>query len=364
MRHFDRTQYRCLLPFLIFSCAKRSISVAGTHSARNFPKSTKEQSLSKFVEKFYLFLLVVLLALAGCAESDDNIDTSVPPVNTNDRQAVVALYKDFYLPGFEVKMEWTGSVAAQNPGTVSPAYSQATVQRLNYFRALCGLPSVGWNASQSAKCQQAALMMSANNALSHEPPSSWLCYTADGAEAAGKSNLYLGVAGPRAIDGYIDDSGVNNSAVGHRRWIFYPPLSEVGTGSVNAAGGYKTADALWVLGNTGPRPGSPKFVAWPSAGYFPRRHLPASGRWSFSVADANWSSTTITMTRDGSSVGVTMEPDDIGFGDRTIVWLPENGGPAGYQGPEDVWVVTVNGVKVDNATKNYSYTVRVFNQDE
>lgn len=37
-------------------------------------------------------------------------------------------------------------------------------------------------------------MMSANNALSHTPPSTWTSYTANGAEAAGNSNIALGTA--------------------------------------------------------------------------------------------------------------------------------------------------------------------------
>jgi hypothetical protein len=121
------------------------------------------------------------------------------------------------------------------------------------------------------------------------------------------------------------------------------------------------ADALWVVGNTTTRPASPETVPWPSGGWFPRQHLPGSGRWSFSVADADWSATVITVTRGGSPVSITMEPvNNAGYGDRTIVWVPANGGPAGFSGPEDVWEVGVNGVKVNGETKNFTYTVRVF----
>jgi hypothetical protein len=98
----------------------------------------------------------------------------------------------------------------------------------------------------SGKAQQAALMMSANGQLSHNPPPSWLCYTAEGAQAAGSSNLYLGRFGPAAITGYVYDAGSGNYAVGHRRWILYPQTQRMGTGDIPPVGGARSSNALWV----------------------------------------------------------------------------------------------------------------------
>lgn len=83
-------------------------------------------------------------------------------------------------------------------------------------------PLLGLDDTYSAKAQAATLMMSVNRKLSHSPDSSWTCYTANGREGAGSSNLYLGVFGPSAISGYIRDPGSGNYFVGHRRWILYP----------------------------------------------------------------------------------------------------------------------------------------------
>ncbi len=93
-------------------------------------------------------------------------------------------------------------------GTTSQAYADATILRVNYFRAMAGLPadvvlSNAWNL----KAQDAALMMSAQGALSHSPDTNWSCYTSGGAEAAGKSNLALGADAAAAIDLYMDDQG-------------------------------------------------------------------------------------------------------------------------------------------------------------
>ena len=72
-------------------------------------------------------------------------------------------------------------------GTTSAAFRDSVLLRLNYFRAMAGVPAdVTFSDTYNAKAQQAALMMSVNNQLSHNPPTIWQCYTADGAEAAGQ----------------------------------------------------------------------------------------------------------------------------------------------------------------------------------
>ncbi|UUZ48793.1 hypothetical protein LP420_40055 [Massilia sp. B-10] len=43
--------------------------------------------------------------------------------------------------------------------------------------------TVTLNLTHSEMAQQAALMMEANNALSHSPPDGWKCKTADGTTA-------------------------------------------------------------------------------------------------------------------------------------------------------------------------------------
>lgn len=268
-----------------------------------------------------------------------------------------------YSPYEVLDPHWTGSVAANDPGTISHEFRLATVRRANYFRALCRLPAVSLDEAQSGKCQHAALITAANKKLSHYPTSDWKCWTPEGAEAASNSNLGFGSSGPAAINCYIYDEGSHNAAVGHRRWVLYPPLSKVGTGSVPYRPSYWETDALWVIGNEGKRPTSPEFVAWPTPGWFPKQHLSyQDGRWSFSLYGADWSQTSIDVTRNGASVKVVIEVADTGVaGDPTIVFCPENGTIDKYMGPEDVWVVEVNSVLVGGKRKNYSYTVRVFN---
>src|SRR3982751_1361229 len=97
---------------------------------------------------------------------------------TSSRGEVAALYQSTYVAGNNVALSWTGSVAGCNPGTTNVEHQQAVIARINYFRALTGLPAVTLlGSTETAQDQAAALIMSANNALSHGPPARWLCYT-------------------------------------------------------------------------------------------------------------------------------------------------------------------------------------------
>ena len=106
---------------------------------------------------------------------------------------------------------------------------------------MAGLGTVTESAIYSQRNQDAAVMMAAEGSLSHTPVGGWSCYTADGATAAGRSNLALGLSGVGAIDAYMQDFGANNTGVGHRRTMLYPQVQEMGTGDVPFGGGNSDA---------------------------------------------------------------------------------------------------------------------------
>ena len=54
---------------------------------------------------------------------------------------MVDLYNGVFAPALTVPGNWNGSTSPCNAGTVSSAYRAATVQVLNYFRAMTGLPA-------------------------------------------------------------------------------------------------------------------------------------------------------------------------------------------------------------------------------
>ena len=285
-----------------------------------------------------------------------------------NRTQVALAYQNIFLAQGTIAIGWTGNVSTCNSGTTTTAYRQASIDRVNYYRAQAGLPgNVSlFGGSQSVGTQQAALMFSANTALSHEPPSSWTCWTQAGHDAAGNSNIAAGygnnaAAGTGAIDLYMHDNGANNSAVGHRRWILYPPQVKMDSGSIPYNPQW-AANALWVFYGWGNRPPTPNGVAWPPRGYVPWQLLPAaSNRWSFSWNDANFANATVSMKRNGVPLGVpSYEAIANGYGDNTLVWKPQ--GVTYAQPAADVtYRVTIAGISGGGAPSSIAYDVIVIN---
>ncbi|NJL06145.1 MAG: hypothetical protein HC911_14825, partial [Chloroflexaceae bacterium] len=202
-------------------------------------------------------------------------------LNMQDRASVQAFYAAEYSPAAP-DYGWTGDVAACNAGDTSAAFKAAVLRRVNFYRTLAGVPAnVTFTDAFNRKAQQAALMMAAEGSLSHFPPETWACYTAEGREAAENANLHMAIpsSGVRAIDGYIKDSGAGNDAVGHRRWIFFPQTLTMGTGDVPSIDRSWGANALWVFGSRSPtRTARDEFVAWPPPGFVPYQIV--YPRWS------------------------------------------------------------------------------------
>ncbi|MGH8047327.1 MAG: CAP domain-containing protein [Chthoniobacterales bacterium] len=243
------------------------------------------------------------------------------------------------------------------------------------FRKLAGLNPVVFDTDLGAKCAQAALMMSANRTLNHFPPPSWQFYTADGATAASNSNLFLGFAGPFTIPGYIDDTGANNTAAGHRRWILWSQSQTMGTGDVLGGGSFQAANALWVL-PVGPSPPPAVrggFVAWPFAGSVPNTLV--FQRWSFGVPFADFSGATVKVKLGNRNIPVRIiDRASSGVGDNTIVFEPKltftGTGSAStvlYQShlkaplkPVTYTVTVANVLLNTGAPKTFKYRVKVF----
>jgi uncharacterized protein YkwD len=133
-------------------------------------------------------------------------------VNSRVRTSLHSSWTRDYLKDINANEGFTGNVAACQAGDISNNFRDAVVRRTNYIRALCHLPAVDLDCEDSDKCQAAALIMAANNALSHFPDSSWTCFSQDGKEAAGASNIGLGPSGLYAVDLYIDDPGMCGAA--------------------------------------------------------------------------------------------------------------------------------------------------------
>jgi hypothetical protein len=291
-------------------------------------------------------------------------------VNTDSREQVREFYNAVYTSSEGVAMDSTAVTTNCFPGTNSTAFQNATLRRINWFRAMGGIPAaITFDSNESAKDQAGALMMSANNTLQHVGiPPTWSCFTTDGTNAAANSNLALGSDGADAITGFIWDFGANNTEVGHRRWILYPQTQVMAAGDVPAESGFSAANATWVFdGNYGgPRPAtSQPFVSWPPAGFVPYQLV--FPQWSFALSNADFSAATVSMTSNGAPVTVSIQPYLTGYGEDTLVWVPmgldatSEGTTFPFSGTDTVYSITVtNIVAPGGSIVGFTYTVTLF----
>ncbi|MCW1884376.1 thrombospondin type 3 repeat-containing protein [Luteolibacter flavescens] len=319
-------------------------------------------------------------------------------VDTSDRNSVVAHFQSVYRAseGYRDRMEWTGnftSTAAGAEGTVSPTFVGDVERRVNYFRALCGVPAnVRVNSgstvniqaadahkpdastTKAAAAQRSALMIVRNypstSGMNHNPAQSNVAWTAAAWNANRNGNLALGYFGPGAVDSYVkeDVSGVSNwnVDVGHRRWLMSHWSTDFATGDTpgrfSGNSVLPPTNALYVVPKVSEVDFSvaPLFHAFPAAGYFPARHN--TPYWSLSHSEADFSSATVTMSDSSmTAVPVTVVSRREGSGDNSLVWQV----PASVSAPsfpaDTTFHVTVSNIKGDKVPSQYTYQVTLIN---
>jgi hypothetical protein len=314
--------------------------------------------------------MVGLLTFVACQKEETKEETK-PTTTTGGvtdakelaRQDFVSMYAGSDVASFT----WNGNTTNCNAGTLPQEVLDKAMLRIKYFRKAAGLSNdaISMNAVYNAKSQQAALMMKANNSLSHVPPTTWSCYTADGAEAAQKGNIAFGVSDVENINLWVEDEGSNNKEVGHRRWILYSRATQFGFGSTS-----NTA-TLWVInsgvGSSALPAGTPEYVAWPPKGFVPRDVV--YPRWSLSIPaptypyQVDFTQATVVMKDPaGAEVPLTIEyanPIQQTYaGDNTLTWRP-----SGIQTSLDTdqkYSVKVSNVLVGGSPKTYEYDVTIF----
>jgi hypothetical protein len=288
-------------------------------------------------------------------------------LNIQDRQVALDFYQQQYLTSQGVAMNWTGNQGSCNPGSTDLNFRLAVLRRINYFRAVAGVPAgVTFSDDSNRKAQAAALMMSVNNQLSHDPPNSWLCYSSDGHDGAGSSNLSLGAYAWDAIALYMKDPGTGNYFAGHRRWILYPQTQVMGTGDIPPAQGYPASNSLVIFDTAHMWEQRPltreTYVAWPPPGYVPYQVV--FSRWSFALANADFKDASVTMASGGSNLSVTLAKLETGYGENTLVWIQTglNDGAAWPVPPQDTtYTISIHNVLVNSQSRDYQYNVIVFN---
>lgn len=275
------------------------------------------------------------------------------------RQLVLADYKANVVAqnAIVLVMERNKNSSKCDPGKVTAESDKQLLQRINYVRRLAGLyDSCVFDPNLNRKAQYAAYLMDVNNQLSHAPSSSWKCFTKEGAITAGSSNLSLGYGFIEAFMGQLEDDGLGNDMVGHRRWILNSENNVFGHGSTD------NAMCLYVIGTFNKSLSKSislpdtQFIAWPSEDYFPLSMVPE--RWSFSLKGAEFEQATVTVNAAGKPMKVVKEKPAYGYAMNTLVWKVP-----GVASINVAYSVKIKNVKVYNTDlgkyqmKSFNYTV-------
>ncbi|APV50810.1 hypothetical protein BWI17_14605 [Betaproteobacteria bacterium GR16-43] len=303
-----------------------------------------------------------LIATALILGSFPAIATAQDPFARGSKRAVRDAYLTYFAPAMPA-MGFTGSVAGCIAGTISPAFKQFTIGRINYFRRMAGVPgdvTLDSDATREGEQQSAAVLFAANQAAGHvpvNPPFSACTSLLPAASNAAAISSVASSATDDVIPLYMDDAGSGNEAVPDRRWILYrvQPSVAVGAAPVGAMSG---GSAVRTFRDRSGRDADQYGSAWPAGGYVPIQVLPASNRWSYSLGDFySWrfDFATVSMTANGVPIGVTvLSNNDTSAGDNTIVFVPQTTIVAGSR-----YTVKIDGIS-GRGTISTTYTVRPF----
>ena len=326
-------------------------------------------------------------------------------VDTQSRNDVLAFWHGVYRESddFDDHMGWTGSYAtgAGAEGTNSAEFIADTERRLNYFRAMAGVPATAFmntaatvniqpgdafkppaNTTKAQAVQRAALMVvmnytypSTNPAFSHNPPVT-ATWTAVPWNAMANGNIAQGFHGPNAMSAYISENtptgvGGENSAAGHRRWMLKASSTNFATGDIpgfyNYLQGTPTlkvpSNVLYIIQNPGEIAAvTPAFTPYPPAGFFP---APLNTKyWSLTRSGADFSAATISVSLVGGGAIATAKQAVVGnYGDPTLVWQMPLADSANSFPADRTYNVTISGIAGAGIPTSHSYQVTLVNPE-
>lgn len=215
--------------------------------------------------------------------------------------------------------EWTSTgTDACDRGVFSQAGQDSAIMRTNLYRWLCGLDPVTEATSRLDTQQACAVLQRAMGRLDHRPGAEEPCYTPEGAQGAGSSNLAFGTrTAAQSVDLYVDDSGI--ASLGHRRWVLNPYMGQTAFGFVPPASCMYSFD----FSGSGASAG---MVSWPPPGFAPVDG--ANGRWSFESSMARVQQGTTVEVAVGDGPYQPVQAQVLGAGgswETVIAWSPERG---------------------------------------
>ena len=288
------------------------------------------------------------------------------------KQRIIQLYDSLYLSSEIDSINWNGSIKGCKSGTLSTEVLTKAQMRINFFRMVNRLDPVFNDKKLNTDAQNAALLIKANDHLTHNPSSSMKCYSQSAFDGCHKSNLgfsdWTFFPSTSFVTGFIQDYGESNFYVGHRRWLLYTKLERFGYGATN------TSEAILVVdGVSDNLISNLEFTAYPWPGFVPIELI--FPKWSFSIPENNTVDFTkaIVSMKDTKGNPITIKKLKVqkDFLDPTLVWTAtglftaENIEYSENQLAENGYLnnrikVEIKGVVVNGKTKNYSYFVEPF----
>ncbi len=270
-------------------------------------------------------------------------------------------------------------IANCEPGAVAEREKEAVLDYVNEIRSRHGLAPVTYDETYDEETAQAALLIVANNYMTHFPAEDSECYTEAGATGSASSNLYWGspeeghgdpLLAPSTanVRGWLIDEDV--PALGHRRWLLDPFLHKISYGRVDGPPVGDDADrvghgsALKVIYAEKPKldDTAPDFVAYPYGDY-PVDLFKLGWYWSFSALvdpsdpwqneAIDFSKATVTVRRGRRTLtvrNVSFNNDGIGLPNHLQWQVPD----ARIDVP---YTVEIANVDVAGRLRSYTYDV-------
>ena len=337
-------------------------------------------------------------------------------VDTSDRNDVVSFWNAVYQSseGYWNRHGWTGNYSAPSPfdsgvGSTASVFVTDTERRVNFHRAMCGLPaSVRLNTgstifvgsadsyaaapgtTKSSAAQRSAYMLirtwgyadatgvhpplgSEWAALSHDPvQAECVAWTSEAWNASHYGNLAMGFYGPGAIDAYMAEftgtyTSSWNTHVGHRRWILFPPSTDLATGDTPGAFDASTyqqrhpTNVLYVTQKPAERATvAARFTAFPPAGFIPA--CLNSWYWSLSYPGADFSTASVAVsTASGTPLAVSVLARNGNFGDPALVWQAPASAAVTSVTSDTSFDISVTGINGPGVPSSHSYRVTLIN---
>ena len=284
-------------------------------------------------------------------------------------------------PGEEGIYALEPDVGSCTSGIPSDSEKLKVLNRINYIRAIHNLKPVKYNETYDEMAGECALIIAANEDLSHTPGSSWKCWSQVAYDGCYSSNISLSttnnydtnqIDSTTIVDGFLtEENEVPPTTLGHRRWFIDPWLNTIAFGRADYSDGhghFVMGSAVRVINRDDPNDQQDisdtdiKFVAYPFENY-PAELYNDNVMMSFTViSDRNskinngtnidFASATIAIIDPNNTTMKVknIEFDTKGYGvSNNLRWYTE-----GIK-PNVKYKVTVSNVMVNNNPEFYQY---------